>query len=171
MLAIWSLVPLPFLNPVCTSGSSWFTYCWSPAWRILSTTLLVCEISAIVQQFEPSLAFPFFEIGMKTDLFQSCGHCWVLQICWHNKYSTLTASSFRIFNSSAGIPSPPLALFIIMLPTAQIWTKNGNKKIIALTFRSSRSPHHIPAAWSRQINCVTPKSTDEISSRYKILVH
>ena len=29
--------------------------------------------------------------------------------------STLTASSFRIGNSSAGIPSPPLALFIVML--------------------------------------------------------
>ena len=29
MLAIWSLVPLPFLNPAWTSGSSWFTYCWS----------------------------------------------------------------------------------------------------------------------------------------------
>ena len=29
MLAIWSLVPLPFVNPVCTSGSSQFTYCWS----------------------------------------------------------------------------------------------------------------------------------------------
>ena len=27
MLALWSLVPLPFLNPVCTSGSSRFTYC------------------------------------------------------------------------------------------------------------------------------------------------
>ena len=26
MLAIWSLVPLPFLNPAWTSGSSWFTY-------------------------------------------------------------------------------------------------------------------------------------------------
>ena len=24
---------------------------------------------------EPSLALPFFGIGMKTDLFQSCGHC------------------------------------------------------------------------------------------------
>ena len=23
----WSLVPLPFLNPVCTSGSSRFMYC------------------------------------------------------------------------------------------------------------------------------------------------
>ena len=29
MLAIWSLVPLPFLNPASTSGSSWFTYCWT----------------------------------------------------------------------------------------------------------------------------------------------
>ena len=47
---------------------------------------------------------------MKTDLFQSCGHCWVFQIC-----STFTASSFRIWNSSTGMPSPPLALFVVML--------------------------------------------------------
>ena len=39
LLAIWSLVPLPFLNPPCTSGSSRFTYYWSLAWRILSITL------------------------------------------------------------------------------------------------------------------------------------
>ena len=25
----------------------------------------------------------FLRIGMKTDLFQSCGHCWVFQICCH----------------------------------------------------------------------------------------
>ena len=43
MLAIWSLVPLPFLNPAWTSGNSWFTYCWSLAWRILSITLLACS--------------------------------------------------------------------------------------------------------------------------------
>ena len=43
---------------------------------------------------------------MKTDLFQSCGHCWVFQICWHIECSTLTASSFRMWNSSTGIPSP-----------------------------------------------------------------
>ena len=36
MLAIWSLVPLPFLNSAWAPGSSWFTYCWSLAWRILS---------------------------------------------------------------------------------------------------------------------------------------
>ena len=28
MLAIWSLVLLPFLNLAWTSGGSWFTYCW-----------------------------------------------------------------------------------------------------------------------------------------------
>ena len=53
---------------------------------------------------------------MKTDLFQSCGHCWVFQICWHIECSTFTASSLRIWNSSTGIPPPPLALFIVMLP-------------------------------------------------------
>ena len=37
--------------------------------------LLVCEMSAIVQQFEHPLALPFFGIGMNTDFFQSCGHC------------------------------------------------------------------------------------------------
>ena len=35
-------------------------------------------MSAIVQEFEHSMAFPFFAIGMKTDLFQSYGQCWKL---------------------------------------------------------------------------------------------
>ena len=48
MLAIWSLLPLPFLNAAWTSGSSWFMYCWRLTWRILSITLLVCEMSAFV---------------------------------------------------------------------------------------------------------------------------
>ena len=34
----------------------------------------------------------------ENDLFQSCGHCWVFQICWHNECSTFTASSLRIWN-------------------------------------------------------------------------
>ena len=77
MLAIWSLVSLPFLNPVCTFGNSGFTYCQSLAWRILSITLLVYEMSKTVQKFEHILAWPFFVFGMKTDLFWSYGHCWV----------------------------------------------------------------------------------------------
>ena len=120
MFAIWSLVPLPFLNPAWTSGSSQFKCYWSLAWRILSITLLACEMIAIVWSFEHSLALPFFGIGMKTDLFQSCGHCWVFQICWHVECSTFTTSSFRIWNSSAAIPLPPLALFLVMFPKAHL---------------------------------------------------
>ena len=112
------LVPLPFLKPPWTSGSSWFTYCWSLSWIILSVTLLACLISVIVCSFEHYLALPFFGFRMKTDHFQSCGHCWVLKICSHVDCNSFTASSFRIWNSSAGIPSPPLALFIVMLPKA-----------------------------------------------------
>ena len=57
---------------------------------------------------------------MKTDLFQSRGHYWVFQMCWHIQCSTFTTSSFRIFNSSTGIPSPPLALLVLMLPRAHL---------------------------------------------------
>ena len=70
--------------------------------------------------FEHSLGLPFFGIRMKTDLFQSCGHCWVFQICWHIGCSTFTISSFRIWKSSTGIPSPPLALFVVMLSKAPL---------------------------------------------------
>ena len=121
MLVILSLVPLPFLNPAWTSGSSrivhvllkpglenfehYFTSMWD-------------ECNCVV--VEHSIALPFFGIGMKADLFQSCGHCWVFQICWHIECSTVTASSLRIWNSSTRIPSPPLALFVVMLPKAHL---------------------------------------------------
>ena len=38
-----------FSKSSLNSGSLWFMYCWSLAWRISSITLLVSEKSAIVQ--------------------------------------------------------------------------------------------------------------------------
>ena len=67
-----------------------------------------------------AVVWAFFGTGMKTDLFQSCGHCWVFLICRHIECSTFTASAFRIWQSSTGIPSPPLALFVVMLPKAHL---------------------------------------------------
>ena len=89
-------------------------------WQFLVQILLKCSLKdsehyfasmwnkCYCTPFEHSLALPFFGIEMKTDLFQSYGHCWVFQICWHIEYSTLTASCFRILNSLAGI----LSLFV-----------------------------------------------------------
>ena len=121
MLAIWPLVPLPFLNPVCTYESSQFMYYWSLAWRILSIRLLACEMSTVVWYLEHSLVLPFFGIGMKTDLFQSCGH-WLLSFpnllaYWVQYFHSII---FRIWNSSTGIPSVPLVLFIVMLPKTHL---------------------------------------------------
>ena len=60
-----------------------------------------------------------------TDVFQSCDHCWIFQVRWHIECSTFTASSFRIWNSSVGISSSPLALFTVMLPKAHLTSHSG----------------------------------------------
>ena len=76
---------------------------------------------------------------MKTDLFQSCGHWWVLQICWHIEHSTFTASSFRIWNSSAVILSPPSFLVVVMLPKTHLTSDSkmsGSRWVITLSWLS-----------------------------------
>ena len=49
-----------------------------------------------------------------------CGHCCVFQMCWRIECSTFTASSFRLWNSSAEIPLFPLVLFMVILPKAHL---------------------------------------------------
>ena len=106
---------------------------------------------------------------MKTDLFQSGGHCWVFQFCWHIKCSTFTASSFRIWNSSAGIPSPPLALFVAMLPKAHLMPSDsrmsGFRWVITLT-PHNLIPHTITPHNLRYANDTTlmEESKKEIKS-------
>ena len=146
MLAIWSLVPLPFLKPAGTFGSSQFTYCWSLAWRILRITLLSCEISAIVQYFgiaflwdwNENWPFPVLWVLLSFHSFPM----WkigIFQIFWHNDCSNITASSFRIWNSSTGIPSLPLALFVVMLPKAYLTSHSrmsGSRSVITPSWLS-----------------------------------
>ena len=94
---------------------------WNAEWKLRWTSV------QRMQELETAiLLMIFFLLCIFTarisefDLFQSCGHCWVFQICWHMACSTFTASSFRIWNSSTGIPSPPLALFVVMLFKAHL---------------------------------------------------
>ena len=135
MLAIWFLVPLTFLNPAWTSGSSQFMYCWRLAWRILSITLLACEMSTVVRYFEHSLALPFFGIGMKNDLFHSCGHCWVSHIA--SILSAALSQHHLLGCEITGIPSPALALFVVMLLKVHLTSHSrmsGSKWVITASW-------------------------------------
>ena len=68
-----------------------------PSMQDFSMTLPAWEMSAIVWWLAHSLVLPVLGITMRIDLFQSCGHCWVFQICWHSECKTLMASSFKGF--------------------------------------------------------------------------
>ena len=63
---------------------------------MLSMILLAWEIAAIVCWLAHSLVLPFLVIGIRIDVFQSCGTGWVFQICWHNECKTLMASSVGV---------------------------------------------------------------------------
>ena len=114
-----SLVPMPFLKQAWTSGSSWFTYYWSLAWRILSITFLAWD------ECNCAVVWAFLDIVFLWDWNEN----WPFPVLWpllsfpnllNIECSSFTASSFRIWNSSTGIPSPPLALFVVMLSKAHL---------------------------------------------------
>ena len=137
ILAIWSLDTLPFLNPAWTSGSSQFMYC-------LSLENFEHYFTSVWEECNCALVWAFFGIALLRDwnenwLFQSFGHCSVFQICWHIECSIFIALSFRIRNSSTGIPSPPPALFVVMLPKAHLTSHSrmsGSKWVITSSWLS-----------------------------------
>ena len=111
MLAIWSLFPLPFLNPACIPGNSQFMYGWSLAWGILSD--FEHYLSSTWNECNCAVIWTFFAIALFWDWNENWPFpvLWPLlnfPVCWHIECSTFTASSFRIWDSSTGIPSPPL---------------------------------------------------------------
>ena len=119
MLAIWSLVSLSFLKPAWTPWSLWFTDYWSLAWRILSITLLCVRWVQLCGSL--NVLWHCLSLGLEWKLtFSSPEATAEFPNLLATECSTFTASSFRIWNSSTGIPSPPLALFVVMPPKAHL---------------------------------------------------
>ena len=107
-LNIWKFMVHVLLKPGLRNFEHYFANMWD-------------ECSCVWTFFGIS----FLGIGMKTYLTQSCDHCWVFHICWHIECSIFIASSFRVWKSSTGIPSPPLALFAVLLPKAHLTSHSG----------------------------------------------
>ena len=88
--------------------------------------------------------------------------------CWHIECSTFTASSFRIWNSSTGIPSPPLALFVVMLPKAHLILHSrmsGSRRVITPSWLSGswRSFLYSSSVYSCHLFLISSASVRSIS--------
>ena len=128
----WSCLAFLMIQWVLAIGSSVFSKSSLNIWKFIVHILLKPGLENFEHYFASVgnvchsavdwtyFGIAFLGIRMKTDLFQSCGHCWVFQICWQIESSPFTTSSFRIWNSSTGILSPPLALFVVMLSKAHL---------------------------------------------------
>ena len=118
--AIWTLVPLSFLN-LCISGSSLFMYIWNLAWRVLSITWLhvkwvqlygsvniLSHCSSLELEWKLTFSSPLASVergqwqptrallpGESHGWRSLVGCSWEFQICWHIQCSTLTSSSFK----------------------------------------------------------------------------
>ena len=118
----FDLVPLPFLNPAWTSGRSQFMY------YLLKTGLENVEHYFALSMWDEcncAVLWAVFVIAFLYDWnenwpFPSCGYCWFFSNLLTYCVQHFTASSFRIWKSSTGIPSPLLDLFIMMLPKAHL---------------------------------------------------
>ena len=117
ILAIWSLVPLPFLNVVLTSGSS------SVIHVLLKPGLANFEhyFASVWDECKCAVAWTLFGIDFLWDWHEN----WFFSLVPTPEFSKFArilsaASSFKVWNSSTGIPAPPLSLFIVMLPKAHL---------------------------------------------------
>ena len=114
------------------SGSSAFSksslYIWKfSVHMLLKPSLKYFEhyLASMWNECNCAVVWTFFGIIFLWDWsenwpFPVSGHCCIFQIFWHFDCSTFTASSFMIWNSTTGIPSPPLALFVVSLLKAHL---------------------------------------------------
>ena len=126
---------LPDVEPLEVHGSYTVEAWLGEFWALLSSVWDACHCAVVWSFFGIAFLWDWNE----TDLFQFCGHCCVFQICWYIECSTFTASSFRIWNSLTGIPSPSLALFNVLIPASCIksWTSiHSSSGTLSIRFNS-----------------------------------
>ena len=103
MLAIWYLVSLPSLNPAWTSGSSWFTYCWSLTW----------------ENFEHYFAsVRWMQLCCSLNIA-----CTAFLWDWNINWPFPVLWPLLSFKASIGLESREACLYILAIPARKSWRK------------------------------------------------
>ena len=144
-----------FCNPEdvsnLVSGSSAFSKTSLNIWNFMVHILLkpgleTCEhyFTSVWDECNCEVVWSFFDIAFLWNWNEN----WPFPVLWpllsfpnllHIECSTFTASSFRIWNNSTGIPSPPLALFVVMLSKAHLTSysrMSGSRWVITASWLS-----------------------------------
>ena len=105
-----------------------------------------------------AVVWAFFGIGMKADLFQSCGYCWVFQTCWHIECSTVRPSPFRIWSrQESELMLVTDQLEPVFLTTAASFWFSFKKMMASRYWQHLCNPYlpgnceHIPGALCREV--------------------
>ena len=111
---IWKLMVHVLLKPGLGNFEHYFTSMWDE-----------CNCAVVWAFNWPQLAFEAMPIAFLWDWNEH----WPFLVLWPLLSflnllaywgSTFTGSSFTIWNTSTGIPSPPLTLFVVVLPKAHL---------------------------------------------------
>ena len=139
ILSIWSLVPLPFLKPAWTSGSSPFTYCWSRLgefWALLYLCVRQVQLCGSLNILWHCVSLGLEWNGPFPVLWPLLSFPNLLAY-WVQHFHSII---FQDLHSSTGIPSPPLALFVVMLSKAHLTSHSmmsGSRWVITPSWLSS----------------------------------
>ena len=118
MLAIWYLIPLPFLNP------AWISRCFI-VHVLLKPDLENFEhyFASVCNECNYVVVWAFFGVAFLWDWNEN----WHFPVLWSLlsfpnllKVQHFHSIIFRIWNRSTGLPSPPLALYIVILSKAHL---------------------------------------------------
>ena len=161
------------------SGSSAFSKTSLNIWKFIVHVLLKPGLKNFEHYFTSmcdecncEVVWAFFGIAFLWDWnenwpFPVLWPRWVFQISCHVECSTFTASSFRIWNSSTGIPSLPLALFVVMLSKAHLTSHSrmsGSRWVITPSWLSGlwRSFLYSPCVYSCHLFLISSASVRSI---------
>ena len=88
---------------------------------------------------------------MKTDLFQSCGHCWVFQICWHIESFCFSLLLYKTKKIDLSLPSKAVSEWLHFHFHALEKKMETHSSVLAWRIPGTVEPGGLPSMVSHRV--------------------